>query len=864
MTDRNRDRNISETGPARVGAKESAGAPLPIDSILPELLAALRGGPNAVLQAPPGAGKTTRVPLALLGEPWLAGGRILVLEPRRIATYAAARRMAELLGEEAGATVGYRMRLDARVSRATRIEIVTEGVFLRQLQADPALGGVGAVLFDEFHERSLDADLGLALCLEAQAALRPDLRLLAMSATLDGGPVARLLGDAPIVASEGRSFPVETRYLPAPPSGPLDATVAVAVRQALAEERGSILVFLPGTGEIRRVQARLEAGGLGPEVALTPLYGDLPQEAQRRAILPAPPGRRKLVLATAIAETSLTIEGVRIVIDCGYGRKSRFDPRSLMARLETLRVSRAAAEQRRGRAGRLEPGVCYRLWTEAEQRALVPFDAPEILTADLTPLALQLALWGAGDPAQLSWLDPPPAAPLAQARALLAALGALAPDGTITEHGKAMAALGAHPRLAHMMLKGRECGLGGLACDLAALLGERDFVKSRAGERDADIRLRLDLLHGHPPDGLAVDGGAVRSVARIARQWRRQLGLPDRKPAQDGRPEASVGDRAGALLALAYPDRVAQRRPGAVGQFRLRNGRGATLPEGEPLAAQDWLAVADLDAGAAAARIFLAAPLTLADIEESFAGDIETVEEVRWDAREQAVLARRQRRLGALLLKDEPLAAPPGERVTAALIAGIRALGLTALPWTRELASWRARVMFLRGVEGAGAWPDLSDEALLAGLEDWLAPFLSGVTRRSQFERIDLGAALRSLLDWERRQALDRKAPTHHTVPSGSRLPLDYADGRPVLAVRLQEMFGATDTPAVADGRVPVLLHLLSPAGRPVQVTQDLPSFWASGYRGVKADLKGRYPKHDWPDDPLQAQPTSRAKPRRG
>lgn len=838
---------------------------LPIDPVLPDLLAALQDRGLAVLQAPPGAGKTTRVPLALLDRPWLEGRKVVVLEPRRLAARAAARRMAAMLGEEVGATVGYRVRLDTRVGPKTRIEVVTDGLFLRQLQEDAELGGVGAVLFDEFHERGIDSDLALALCLEARGALRDDLRLVVMSATLDGAPVAALLGDAPMVTSAGRAFPVETRHLDAP--GPrIEEAVAAAVRRAMREEPGNALVFLPGGGEIRRVQALLESGGLGPDTGIAPLYGDLPAEAQDRAIAPTPPGRRKVVLATPIAETSLTIEGIRVVIDSGLMRAPRFDPRSGMTRLVTTRISQASAEQRRGRAGRLEPGVCYRLWPEAQQRALAPFAAAEILDADLAPLALELAVWGVADAASLSWLDPPPAAALAQARSLLHGLGALDAAGAVTAHGRRMAGFGVHPRLAHMMLRGRELGLGGLACRVAALLGERDLVKAAAGWRDADLRLRVEVLDalegGGRADagrGLAVDRGAAQQARTQARTWMRQL----RVRWEEGAPAAT-----GLLVALAYPDRIARRRAGggaaggAGAQYRLSGGRGAVFTQAEPLSAQDWLAVADLDGDARDARIFLAAPVNPAELEEVFADAVREETVVAWDAREQVVQARRRRMLFALPLADRRLDDPPAAEVAAAMVQGIREMGLACLPWTDELRRWRARVSFLRRIDG-DEWPDVSDAVLLDTLEEWLSPFLIGVQRRGHLERVDLGAALRALLPWAMTKRLDEEAPTHVTVPSGSRVPIDYDGETPVLAVRLQEMFGLAETPRVAGGRVPLLLHLLSPARRPVQVTRDLASFWAGAYRAVKADLKGQYPKHYWPDNPLEAEPTARAKPRR-
>jgi len=824
-------------------------APLPIEPVLPELLAALDRNPGAVLQAPPGAGKTTRVPLALLDAGWLAGRKIVMLEPRRLAARSAAGRLAQSLGDEVGGIAGYRVRLDSKISARTRIEVVTEGVFLRQLQADPALDGIGAVLFDEFHERSLDADLALAFCLQSQSLLRDDLRLLVMSATLDGGPVARLMGDVPLITSEGRAFPVTTRWAEAPAGERIEEWTARIIRRALREDEGSLLVFLPGGREIRRVERLLAESGLPGDVLVTPLHGDLSLDAQDAAIRPAPPGRRKVVLSTSIAETSLTIGGIRVVIDAGLSRLGHFDARSGMGRLETVRVSRASADQRRGRAGRLEPGVCWRLWSEAADRALVPYTPPEIQRADLAPLALELASWGIADAAELPWLDPPPEAALARARSLLIQLGALDPDLRITAHGRHMAELGLHPRLAHMVLTGKAQGLGRTATRIAALLGERDLL--RGPQRSADLRQRLELLDARGVDLAGVERGSLHQAREAARQLDRQLRLPE---------EAVRPDAAGALLALAYPDRIAQRRPGVPGQFRLSNGRGAALDPADPLAASDFLAVADLDGQGGNARIFLAAPLTLAELQEDFGDRIYTEQIVAWDMREGAVLARRRQRLFELVLKDEPLAKPDPDRIVAALIEGLRQLGLSALPWTDDLQTWRHRVAFLRRVS-PDAWPDVSDAALLDTLDLWLAPYLPGVTRRAHLDRIDLRAALTGLLDWRAQQELDRLAPTHLTVPSGSRIPIDYSGDEPVLAVRLQEMFGLAETPKVG-GRVPVLLHLLSPAHRPVQVTRDLASFWANAYKDVKRDLAGRYPKHYWPDDPLVAEPTARAKRR--
>jgi len=820
---------------------------LPIEPLIPEILGALAAAPNLVLEAPPGAGKTTRVPLALLDAAWAKGGKIIVLEPRRLAARGAAARMAAMLGEEVGETVGYRVRLDRKVGPKTRIEAVTTGLFLRQLQGDPALPGVAAILFDEFHERTIEGDMALAFALEAQAGLRENLRLVVMSATLDGESVAQRIPGARRLRSEGRAFPVETHHLGDDASARLEDRMASAIRRALAEQSGDILAFLPGTAEIRRTQERLS----GEDVVL-PLYGDLPLSEQDKAIRRDPQGRRKIILATSIAETSLTIDGVRVVVDSGLRRSPRFDPTSGMSRLVTVKASLAAAAQRRGRAGRTEPGVCYRLWSAASERALPAFDAPEIEAADLAPLALELAAWGIADPASLTLMTPPPAAALSQARALLRQLEAIDANNLATPHGRRMAELGVHPRLAHMMVRAEERGLGDLACDIAATLSERDLLKGR--NSDADLRHRVQLLRGDSNDP-ALDRNQRARVRQSAQDWRRQLGV--KKEAQ-----SSVA-QCGQVLALAYPDRLAQRRGGA-GQFRLSNGRGAMLPPHDPLAAEDFLAVGSLDGDAREARIFLAAPIALAEIEEDFAGAIETRDQLAWNPRTETVDAKRERRLWSLVLEEKPLKNPQPEQVVAAMIEGIRAVGLEALPWTGNARALQARVAFLRRVgDERYEWPDLSDTALLAGLEDWLAPYLSGMTRRAHLANLDLMEALLARLDWKQRQALDDLAPTHLTVPSGSRVPLDYQSGEvPVLAVRLQEMFGATDTPVIAGGKVQVLLHLLSPARRPVQVTRDLKSFWSSSYRAVKADMKGQYPKHHWPDDPLQAEPTARAKPR--
>ncbi len=817
---------------------------LPVDEALPRLRAALEERNAAVLVAPPGAGKTTRVPLALLDAPWLAGRKIVMQEPRRLAARAAARRMAASLGEAVGETAGYRVRFDNKVGPRTRIEVVTDGLFLRLLQDDPSLESIGCVIFDELHERGLETDLSFALVREAQTALRDDLRVVAMSATLDPGPVSARLGGAAVVESAGRMFPVDTRYLDREATGRLEDVVAASVRRALAEETGSALVFLPGVGEIRRVEERLQ--GAGPYIDVAPLYGDLSPADQDRAIAPSPAGRRKVVLATSIAETSLTIEGVRVVIDSGQMRVPKFSPRSGMTRLETVRVSQASADQRRGRAGRLEPGVCYRLWPEEAQRGLLPFTPPEILDADLAPLALELAAWGTSDAATLPWLTPPPAASLATARALLADLGAIDGKGTITPHGRAMVRLGQHPRIAHLILKGRELGQGKVAALLAAILGERDFLRLPPGQRDADLRHRIDTALGGRRDG------TLRLIQEAARRL-----MP--RNAGDERPDIAM---TGPLLALAYPDRIGRRRPGTTGRYLLSGGRGAVLPEGDPLANEEFLVVADLDGSAQESRIFLAAPITAAEIEDLYADRILDEQLVQWSARDGAVLARRRRRLGSLALEDKPLARPDTDKMQAAMLDGVRQLGLDALPWSDELRRWRERIGFLRRHVGED-WPDLSDEALLSSLADWLGPHLDGASRRDHLARIDLGTALKTLVPWEKQREVDRLVPTHVEVPSGSRVAIDYANpDEPTLSVRLQEMFGLTETPRIAGEKVPLTIHLLSPARRPVQVTRDLSSFWANGYKAVKSELKGRYPRHYWPDDPLVAEPTARARPR--
>ena len=842
---------------------------LAIDAALPALRAAVVAHANVVLQAPPGAGKSTGVPLALLTEQSLRPGKIVMLEPRRLAARAVATRMSQMLGEAVGQTVGFRTRLESRTSKNTRIEVVTEGILTRWLQRDATLEGVAMVIFDEFHERSLNADVGLALCLEAQAEVRDDLRILVMSATLDTPAVAQLLGDAPIVSTEGKAFDVETRWAATGAANRGQREIDIATRtartilQALEQEPGDILAFLPGQGEIRRAQQQLEEGGLARSVSVLPLFGDLSAAEQDAALRPGDAQHRKVVLATNIAETSLTIEGVRVVVDSGLARRARFDPSTGMSGLETVRISRASADQRRGRAGRLGPGVCYRLWSETEHASLAAQTAPEILEADLAPVALDLAEWGVSDPRSLRWLDPPPAATFAQARDLLRSLDAIDAEGRITPHGRALARLGTHPRLAHMIVRGAELGLRRLALEIAAVLGERDLLRWNAGRRDADLRLRIEALRrgrvddSHVAADVRVDGGARQRAVRSVEVLERQLDTGTAtSPATES--DADIGR----LLAFAYPDRIAQSR-GAGGRYLLSGGRGARLADAQSIAQAEFLVVADLDAGDREALIRLASPLPRAALEGDFAALIEHRQRFEWDAREQAVVAQDERWLGAIRLGERRLENPDGERVMSALLAGIRELGLDVLPWTKEARALRQRLAFARDVDthAPRPWPDVSDDTLLATLEDWLAPWLTNMSRRDHLARLDTTAIIAALLDWNQRQRLDELAPTHLQVPSGSRIPIDYS-AAPTVAVRLQEVFGLSTTPAVGGGRVPLTLQLLSPAHRPVQVTKDLASFWARGYMEVKKELKGRYPKHYWPDDPTTAVATARARPR--
>ena len=783
-------------------------ADLPIDAVLDDLRAALEAGPRAVLVAPPGAGKTTRVPLALLDAPWRKGGRIIMLEPRRLAARAAASFMARSIGEEAGGTVGYRVRLETKVSKTTRIEVVTEGVFTRMILDDPELSGIACVIFDEFHERSLDADLGLALALDA-AALRPDLRVLVMSATIDGARVARLMGDVRVIESEGRVFPVDTRYVAPDPLRRIEDQVTSAIIAALREETGSILAFLPGQGEIARVQERL-AGRVPVDVDLAPLYGQLTAAEQDRAIAPSPPGRRKIVLATSIAETSLTIDGIRIVVDSGFRRAPAYDPATGLSTLVTERVSRAAADQRRGRAGRTAPGVAYRLWHEGQNGALAAYDTPEILAADLAGLALDLASWGLGDPADLAFLDPPPAAAWREAVTLLRQLGALDAGGHITAEGKAMGRLPVHPRLAHMIHSAEDKGT---AAELAALLGERGL-----GGDDTDLAHRLSRFRS--------DRSRRASDARaLARRWGGEAG-----------DDADVGR----ILARAYPDRVAQAA-GARGRYRLANGRAASLDETDALAKAPFLVVTEITGGAATGRIRAAAAIDREDIEDLFRDAIGGETSLLWDEQSASVRARRRRAFEALVLGDDPVAVGDSEAAAAMLAEHI----VDRLPWSKEQRSLLSRARMLER------------DVVVAAAD--LAPHLLGLTALSEVTP----GVLDALIPYALRTEIDRALPSHFVAPTGSRVAIDYAaEGGPAIEVRVQELYGLDRHPSVANGRIPLVLVLLSPAHRPIQTTRDLPGFWRGSWRDVAKDMRGRYPRHPWPDDPASAQATTRAKPR--
>ncbi len=811
--------------------------PLPIDGVLSELIATLESSRSAILVAPPGAGKTTRVPLALLEAVWLGSQKILVLEPRRIAARGAADRMAKTLDERVGDTVGLRARMVSKSGPRTGVEVITEGVFTRMILDDPSLEGVGAVLFDEFHERSLDADLGLALALDTQRALRDDLRILVMSATLDGARVASLLDGAPVIKSEGRAFPVETRYLGRDSNRRIEDQVTDAIGRALRAETGSLLVFLPGQGEIKRVEERLVHNNTDPNIIIAPLYGALDISAQDRAVEPAPPGKRKIVLATAIAETSLTIEGVRVVIDSGLQRVPRFEPDAGVTRLETVRVSRASADQRRGRAGRTEPGVCYRLWDEPQTASLRPFTEPEILSADLSGLLLDLAEWGVTDPATLSWLDPPSLSAVVAARAELQTIGALGADGCITAEGRRVRALPLPPRLARMVLAA--CSLQ--AAELAAVLVERGL-----GGNDTDLEHRLSNFRRDR-------SRRAEDMRRLATGWAKTAGVQ----------ASSSDDSIAALLALAYPDRIAKAR-GAPGQFLLANGRGAYVDPADGLAKSSYLVIAELQGTAAHTRILSAARTSEVEVLALARDRIVESDELTFDSDARAIRARRVRRLGAITLASESRPVTPSSETAALLARGANLSGLDRLPWSKAQQQLRHRVTFLRAAEGPNSvLPDLSDEALSPTVGDWLAPFLTHATKLADIDAGVLDQALETLIPWDAKQKLEAEAPTHFRAPTGNLHPIDYdGPGAPALSVRVQELYGLKHHPSIAGGRLPLTLNLLSPAHRPIQITRDLPGFWAGSWHAVKSEMRGRYPRHLWPDDPAEATPTSRAKPR--
>jgi ATP-dependent helicase HrpB len=810
---------------------------LPVSAVLPQIGSALLTGNRAILSAPPGAGKTTLVPLFLLDQPWCTG-RIILLEPRRLAARAAATRMASLLSQAVGDVVGYRMRLDNRVSAATRIDVVTEGVFARMILEDPELSGVSAVLFDEFHERSLDADFGLALALDTQGALRQDLRLVVMSATLDVERVAKLLDGAPVIMSEGRSFPIDIRHADRDAGERVEDAMARAILRAHQDETGSILAFLPGQSEILRTVERI-SGRLPESTLVTPLFGTLSQKEQEAAIRPAPAGTRKVVLATSIAETSITIDGVRIVIDSGLQRLPVFEPSTGITRLDTVRVSRASADQRAGRAGRTEPGMAIRLWHSGQTAALPAFTPPQILASDLSGLALDLAHWGVRDPADLAFLDQPPAPALAEARQLLRMMGALDLSDRLTAKGRRMRELALPPRLAAMAIAGAEAGHAQTACQLAVMMTEQGL-----GGKAVDLDERLRAFRNER-------GERAESARRLAARLAQSL------PVATADSEALT---AADLLLHAYPDRVAMQR-GARGRFVMANGRGAELPETERLAGARMLVIADLTGRAAQARITAAAETSRANVETELDEAITRGDESYFDRQSRQVRARRVVRLGALVLEETPQPKPKGQAAAEGLAEGIRELGLAALPFSRESEQLRERMGFLHRTIG-DPWPDVSDDALLGRLEDWFIPFQAGRTSLDAVDGASLAEGLRALLPHALRQDLNRLVPTHFEAPTGQRHPIRYDGNEPVLAIRVQELFGLKSHPSVAGGRLPLLLELTSPAHRPIQTTRDLPGFWAGSWRDVRADMRGRYPKHSWPEDPAEATPTHRAKPR--
>jgi ATP-dependent helicase HrpB len=836
---------------------------LPVAEILPDLKKVLAKNNIAVLSAAAGAGKTTLVPPALLDEPWLNGRKIIMLEPRRLAAYAAAMRIASNIGETVGETVGYRTRFDTRTSRNTRIEVVTEGILTRMLQKDPSLTDAGAVIFDEFHERSIHADLGLALCIDSQETLRPDLRIIIMSATIDTKAVSAMLENAPVISSGGRLWPVETRCLPLPAAKgrftdhDIERHVALTIRKVLADEKGSILVFLPGAPEIRRVERLLGKTGLPDDVIIAPLFSMLTPTEQKSAIMTAPAGMRKVVLATSIAETSLTIDGINIVIDSGYSRIPRFDKGSGMTWLETVRVSRASADQRRGRAGRTGPGICFRLWDEKIETLLKPENDPEILNADLIPLAIELLQWGIKSPSELKWMNVPDETAFRQAVGLLTELDAVDDRCRITDTGKTMNTLGIHPRLAHMIMRGKALGLGGLACEITAILGEKDFLDKNSGLRQSDMRLRLDALHsaGKFDNEYYHGASVIKRINKTADLLKKQMKHSNNGAAKDA-------DLAGVLLGFAYPDRIARRRYERSPRFLLSCGKGAWLDDSDSLADEEFITIATIDGDRQEAAIFLAAPIKRQELLKHFSSHIKTEYICDWSDDIKGVISFTRECLGSIIISEKQQDSSDSFLTKEAFLSGIRKKGLGILPWNNESIQLRARLNFLFNNNTNGKWPDVSDEALLEDLESWLMPYLDGVSRISQISESDIIRALTSLLSWHQQKELETLAPKHIRVPSGSTVRLDYSNGDiPILAVKLQEMFGCRSTPVVA-GSIPVILHLLSPAGRPVQVTRDIARFWTGAYNDVRKELKGRYPKHPWPDNPLEAIPTKKTKNR--
>ncbi|AOZ94328.1 ATP-dependent helicase HrpB [Paenibacillus crassostreae] len=830
---------------------------LPIYDVLPQLKKQLKQYSSAVLIAEPGAGKTTRVPLALLDEPWLQGKKIIMLEPRRLAARSAAQFMATQLGERVGETVGYRVRMDSRIGKTTRIEVVTEGVLTRMLQHDQELANVGILIFDEFHERNIHGDLGLALALESQSMLREDLRILVMSATLEAEPVASLLQDAPIIHCHGRQFPVDTIYVPQPVNSSTEKAMASTINLALLQHEGNVLAFLPGVGEIRKVKRELEMMPISKNTVIRTLYGQLSLTEQDAAIHPEPDGRRKIVLATSIAETSLTIEGIRIVVDSGLSRTQVLSKRSGMSHLMTVKGSKASADQRRGRAGRTQSGICYRLWSHQEQDALKEARTPEILSSDLTSLALEIAAWGIQDPKELRWLDRPSEVAFTQAVELLKALKAVDVGGRITVYGREMLNMGIHPRMAHMVLKAIPLHCGYLACLIAALLQERDIFKGNRASENCDIQARIDYTFWRKGkqlpslDDSTIDEAAIQRVIQETRNIQRQASILD---------ESDAGvEWSGVLLSFAYPDRIGQCR--GDGRFLLSSGRGVELSKLQPLSHSTYIVAAVVDDRGTEGRLQLAASISESSLYLYQEESIQQRDMITWDRDLQGVKARRRWMLGNILLKERPFAKPPEEDIAYALLDGIRQEGLQLLPWNKVSIQYRQRLQFMHMLVPSD-WPEVTDEALLATLQDWMLLSIYGMKNRNDLQRLQLTNVIeQNLLSWEQRRELDQKAPTHMNVPSGSRIPIDYSDPlQPIVAVRLQEMFGLEDTPRIGGGRVPLTLHLLSPAQRPVQVTSDLASFWRGAYFEVKKDLKGRYPKHYWPDEPLEASATRRVR----